>query len=104
MMDAFRAGARVRYIGSYRECDANTCTMEDPTQPAPLSREVGHYASLDANFAYTTATPVGESTLAVGVNNLLNAQPPPVYNAFTQSDPNYDYLGRYFYARMTHKF
>lgn len=103
-MDALRAGARVRYIGNFKECDANTCTMEDPTQPAPTSREVGSYATLDANFAYTMKTPVGESTLAVGVNNLLNTAPLPVYNAFIQADPNYDFVGRYFYARVTHKF
>ena len=47
---------------------------------------------------------MGESTLAMGVNNILNTRPPPVYNAFIQSDPNYDFLGRYFYARVTHKF
>jgi len=103
-MDAFRAGARVRYIGNFKECDANTCTVEDPTAPAPVSREVGHYATVDANFAYTMHTPVGESTLAVGVNNLLNTAPLPVYNAFIQADPNYDFVGRYFYARVSHKF
>jgi len=103
-MDALRAGARLRYIGNFKECEANTCTVEDASQPAPLARQVGHYATVDATVAYTLPSPAGESTLSLGVNNLLNAAPPPVYNAFIQSDPNYDYIGRYFYARVTHKF
>ena len=94
----------MRYVGNYKECDANTCTVEDPTQPAPLSREVGQYAAVDANFAYTLHTGAGESTLSLGVNNLFNTPPPAVYNAFIQADPNYDFVGRYFYARVSHKF
>ncbi|HYV44490.1 MAG TPA: TonB-dependent receptor [Myxococcaceae bacterium] len=100
--DALRAGARLRYIGSFKECEV-TCTVEDSSQPEPLSRQVGPYATVDVNVAYTLATAAGESTLALGVTNLLGTPPPPIYNALVQVDPSYDFYGRYFYARVTHK-
>jgi outer membrane receptor protein involved in Fe transport len=43
---------------------------------------------------------------SAGVNNLLNVEPARVYNGFAaNSDTSaYDYMMRYFYARISHKF
>ncbi|HZN95558.1 MAG TPA: TonB-dependent receptor, partial [Myxococcales bacterium] len=51
MKDAFGAGVRLRYIGGFEECEANICKVEDPGQPAPLSRQVEPSTTVDANVA-----------------------------------------------------
>jgi hypothetical protein len=41
-----------------------------------------------------------------GVQNVANTNPPYIFGAFAaNSDPStYDYLGRFFYGRVTHNF
>jgi len=37
--------------------------------------------------------------------NLFDAAPPAVYDSFlTYADPTYDFVGRYVYGRLAHKF
>ena len=48
----------------------------------------------------------GRSTIGAGVNTIVNVSPPLIYNGgFTPSDPSsYDYMGRFFYGRVSHAF
>jgi outer membrane receptor protein involved in Fe transport len=49
---------------------------------------------------------LGNTGVAVGVNNVFNTDPAVVYNGFLASSDaaTYDYMGRYYYARLTHNF
>ena len=42
----------------------------------------------------------------VGINNVFNAVPPLLYTGSNANSDakTYDYKGRYFFARMSHKF
>ena len=44
--------------------------------------------------------------MTVGVNNVMDRNPPLIYIGFqADSDaPTYDYMGRFFYARMAQTF
>jgi outer membrane receptor protein involved in Fe transport len=48
----------------------------------------------------------GRSTISAGVNNVLDQDPPNIYNGFlATSDSNtYDFLGRFFYVRLSQLF
>ena len=114
------AGVVGRYIGPFTECSpdggvvagSNTgpgfCYQKsaDPaTGVVYPSHSVSANMTFDALLAYRLKSPVGATTLALGVRNLLNTAPPRVYDSFlTYADPAYDFVGRYFYARVDHKF
>jgi iron complex outermembrane receptor protein len=113
-LNEWGAGANVRYIGAFRECEDNDCKLGtegdgspslDPDMP-PITRSVSAHVTGDLYGSYTLETPVGTSRLSVGVNNVLDQTPAVVYNGFTaSSDPSaYDFLGRYFYARFVQQF
>jgi len=114
-MDPIRAGIRTRFIGPFKECsdssgagDGGSCYV-DPNDANAIenpSRTIQPYYAVDANVAWTLNSGLGTSTIAAGVNNVLNVEPSKIWNGFTaNSDPSaYDYLGRYFYARVSHKF
>jgi outer membrane receptor protein involved in Fe transport len=73
-------------------------------QPYP-SHSVSPSWTWDAMASYRLASPVGATTLAFGVRNLFNQRPPRMYDSFlTYADPNYDFMGRYFYGRIEQKF
>jgi len=105
------AGVIVHFIGSYHECGdpagnfagAGLC-YQDPT----YKRRVGDFNSEDIYASYTMFTQFGRTTFSAGVNNVLNHNPPYVYNGFTNnSDPSAyadGYLGRFFYGRVSHSF
>ncbi|HTE52875.1 MAG TPA: TonB-dependent receptor [Kofleriaceae bacterium] len=96
-------GVNARYIHSIRECDGNDCAAEGAEM---ADRKVKANVTGDAFAQYTLKSPVGQSTLTVGVNNVTNQNPPIIYNGFlaTSDAATYDYLGRYFYARFTQLF
>ncbi|SEU10194.1 TonB-dependent receptor plug domain-containing protein [Stigmatella erecta] len=104
-MDPISAGVNVRWLNGYKECQANACDVEEGA-PTPLSRNVSSYYTVDLNAAYTWMTGVGNTTAQLGVNNVLNRAPPRLYAGFlADSDAStYDYMGRYFYARLSHEF
>jgi iron complex outermembrane receptor protein len=113
--DPLRVGVRGRFVGPYKECaDAflqaegggGVCHKDDPEAPDNYSRVVSPYYTVDANVSWTLNSGLGTSTLSAGVNNLLNVEPAKVYNGFAaNSDTSaYDYMMRYFYARVAHKF
>jgi iron complex outermembrane receptor protein len=94
------AGFNVRYVGTYKECDQNNCNGGAP------ARTVDHWYKADLFGSYALKTPAGTTTLTVGVNNLMDRNPPLIYIGFqADSDaPTYDYMGRFFYARMSQLF
>jgi outer membrane receptor protein involved in Fe transport len=105
-LDRLSASTNARWINGFKECEKNSCQVDNPSAPAPIFRQVESYYTLDANVAYNLETTAGDSTLQVGVNNLLDRAPAKVFNGFlANSDATtYDYMGRYFYMRLTHSF
>lgn len=103
----FNANLNVRWINGFRECQFNDCSVpEEEGAPLPISRNVEAWYAADINAGYSLKTDFGESNFQIGVNNVLDRNPAFIANGFTaNSDPgNYDFLGRYFFARVTHRF
>ncbi|HWN66833.1 MAG TPA: TonB-dependent receptor, partial [Haliangium sp.] len=109
------AGMNLRYIGAFRECDDNNCKLgtrpngdplQDPTMSAPLTRTVPDHVTSDVFASYTLETPAGTTRLTLGVNNVLDQPPAILYNGFlgTSDASTYDFMGRYFYARLVQQF
>ena len=96
------AGALLRYIGTFKECDGGVCSVT----PEPSGRQVGHNTTLDLNASYTLRTSIGRTSMMVGVNNVFDQQPQFVYAApLANSDSTaYDFVGRYVYFRAQHTF
>ncbi len=47
----------------------------------------------------------GTTSFSIGVRNVFDAAPPTVYDSFTTyADPTYDFVGRYVYGRIAHRF
>jgi iron complex outermembrane recepter protein len=110
------AGAHVRYVGGFRECEGNDCMLglnpdgssrlpEDGSD-RPITRFVEGYLTADVLGSLTLATALGQTMVTVGVRNVLDSQPPAVYNGFTASSDvsTYDYTGRFAYLRLTQQF
>src|SRR5262249_50822412 len=111
----FGAGGIVRYIGSFKECSTTDADSGDQTSSGGLcyanvmgmlTRDTGAYATLDLHASYGFSDGAGKMSIAVGANNVLDAQPKYVYSAaLANSDPSvYDYLGLYLYARIKQTF
>ena len=95
-MDDYRAAFIVNYVGGYER-------VTETTQ----SYRVGSWTTLDANFDWTLSSLKG-GTLGLGVNNLLDREPPeeiywsegwPWYNRALHSA-----RGRFLYARYKYTF
>jgi iron complex outermembrane receptor protein len=110
-------GVTEKFIGSYWECAddslANGGAMDgfglcngSQGGHADNARKVDPYFQTDIYASYALNTGFGKTTLAVGLNNATNAEPPRVYNAFTPtSDPTaYDFMGRFVWGRLTQTF
>jgi iron complex outermembrane receptor protein len=96
----FVAGFNARFVGDFLECDANNCNGGAP------SREVEAWRKVDVFGSYEIGGPAERTTLTMGVNNVFDQDPPTIYIGF-QADSDaatYDYLGRFFYARLTQRF
>jgi outer membrane receptor protein involved in Fe transport len=113
-MDRIIAGVIGRYVGNFKECsnpyDPGTaqgglCNLTDGTTNQN-ARQVGSYVQLDIHAGYSQPSTLGVTSFFAGVSNLFDKKPPYVYSAaLANSDPNtYDYLGRYVYGRVQHKF
>lgn len=118
-MEGIVAGAVARYIGNFKECanptDPTTasgglCNLYDPVTQATLVnpdvRQVGSYVQVDIHAGYTLPSKLGKTSFFAGVSNLFDKKPPYIYSAaLANSDPStYDYLGRYLYGRVQHRF
>jgi iron complex outermembrane receptor protein len=103
------AGVSMRYVGSFTECaDADGFNFGGlcSDNPTGLSREVSAYYLWDAFASYELEHRFGTSNVAVGVRNVFDQAPPVIYNSFTPtSDPTgYDFLGRFAYVTVGHRF
>jgi outer membrane receptor protein involved in Fe transport len=74
------------------------CSIDDT-----FVREVRASDTWDVFAGYAFDTGAGKTSLTLGVQNLFDAPPPRVYSAFLPSDPGYDFMGRFFYARIAHR-
>ncbi len=105
----FGAGLDMRFIGSFKECGNTSgvaggdglCYVSDQ-----YSRQVASYAAFDTYVSYSTKNWTGKTSVSVGINNLTDQRPAVIYDGFlAASDAStYDYMGRYFYARLTQSF
>lgn len=105
--EGFNVNANARWLNGYQECEANNCQPpENADDPPRISRRVESWYAIDANAGYSWKTDYGESSVQLGVNNVLDRAPVRVFNGFlaTSDAANYDFMGRYFYARLTHRF
>ena len=121
-LGGFLAGMTGRYVTSFNECsnpydpttaaggicsvisvDPNTGTSVSPN---PFRRRVHSYYQLDVHAGYTFTSTVGKTSLFAGIMNVTDKVPPYIYSAaLANSDPStYDYIGRYFYGRIQHRF
>jgi len=111
-------GFNIRYIGGYSECENDDCDsttfldtngdgMIDTETPGfHARRHVDYNVTADLFLSYAIKTAAGTTSGAIGVNNLTDQNPPYVDGGFlADSDSNtYDFLGRYFYLRLTQDF
>jgi iron complex outermembrane receptor protein len=113
----FAAGIRARYVGGFDECASAAGTTSagrglcsdhnvDPTigLPFPVHR-VASNTAFDVYTSYALRSTGGTTSISLGVRNAFDARPPVVYSSFlTYADPSYDFVGRFVYARIAHKF
>ena len=87
---------------------SNSCQVDESDANAvqPISRMVKDYYTFDANVSYDMDLKTGSAGAQLGVNNLFNTKPPLVANGFLASSDasTYDYMGRYFYLRLTYNY
>jgi outer membrane receptor protein involved in Fe transport len=98
------AGLNVRYVGGFKECMDNDCNTPENLQM--YSRDVDMNITGDLFAGYTSKNKVGTTRFTVGVNNITDQRPPLIYVGFAgDSDAStYDYMGRFFYARLSQLF
>jgi outer membrane receptor protein involved in Fe transport len=98
------AGLNLRFINSYKECVNNDCNSDENLEM--FARDVDANFTADLFGGYMFKSAAGTTRLTVGVNNLTDQRPPLIYVGFAgDSDAStYDYMGRYFYARLAQAF
>ena len=122
-----RAGLNMRFVGPYHECAdpnggssssglcyANNLNSDADGNPIPLGtpgafmqHSIPAYTNWDLALGYSLKSGAGLTTLALGVRNLFNTDPPRVYDTATNTNSDastYDYIGRFFYGRISHTF
>jgi len=105
-----------RFVGPFTECaDSNAggssgaaCSYHVTAasgQPFP-THQVPAEMTFDVSGAYKLRNPAGTTTFSAGIRNIFNTNPVRVYNSFlTYADTSaYDFVGRFFYGRITHAF
>jgi outer membrane receptor protein involved in Fe transport len=119
----FIAGVTGRYVASFDECsnpfDPTTaqggiCDLinVDPTTqkttvgPNVYTRRVESFYQIDLHAGYTLRSKLGTTNFFAGILNVTDKAPPYIYSAaLANSDPStYDYVGRYIYGRIQHRF
>ncbi len=106
------AGVNFRFIGPFEECEDNDCNTElaEPEDgeeaSAPSVRDIDPNVTADIFAKYSLKSSFGQSTLTMGVNNVSNTSPSNIFNGFlaTSDAATYDFLGRFFYARLVQTF
>jgi iron complex outermembrane recepter protein len=107
--DGASAGFNLRFISSYDECQDANCNgleEEDEMTRETFTRTVDSNLTADVFAGYSLKSKAGVTSLSVGVNNVLDQNPPLIYSGFAgDSDAStYDYMGRFVYARLTQAF
>jgi len=104
----FVGGVNMKYIGTIKECADSSGVLEGAGSNCYLNtgfvRDVGSYLQFDLFANYAVKSSLGKTTLGAGVNNVFNVSPPNIFGGFTAAtDPTggYDFLGRYFWVRLT---
>jgi iron complex outermembrane recepter protein len=116
-LNAFSADLFGRYVGGFHECAAGdgsnyggVCFADyrDASGALYAMHEVPQYFAFDLNLGYQQdwGEAYGKTTISGGIQNVLDTNPPVVYNSFlSYADPSaYDFLGRYFYLRLAQRF
>jgi hypothetical protein len=67
---------------------------------------VDSYVAGDLFASYELKSAIGVTTFGAGINNVTDATPGTIYSGFyADSDAStYDFIGRYFYFRMSQLF
>jgi hypothetical protein len=109
----FSAGIRTYFVGGFTECG------DDAGEIGPLSdaglcyastmavrRDVSPWNNWDANVGYQFASPIGRTSLTLGMTNIFNQLPPRIYNGFANNTDtyNYDQVLRQVFFRLQHSF
>jgi iron complex outermembrane recepter protein len=107
--DGASAGFNLRYISGFDECDDANCNGlkgEDEMTRELLTRQVDANLTADVFAGYSLKSNAGVTTLSLGVNNVMDQDPPLIYNGFAaDSDAStYDFMGRFVYARLSQQF
>lgn len=104
----FGAGLSAKYLGASDECGdsdglsfGGVCSID-----ASWKRRVERYVTFDGFASYTMDSGLGNTTVTLGMLNLLDRDPAKLYNGFlASSDPTaYDFTGRFVYARLQQRF
>jgi len=122
-LGGFIAGLTGRYVSSFDECsnpfdpttaqggicdviNVDPATGKSSVSANPLRRRVESFYQLDLHAGYTLRSTFGLTSFFAGVLNLTDKAPPYIYSAaLANSDPStYDYIGRYVYGRVQHRF
>jgi len=115
-MKGFGAGLTGKYIPTIKECGdrGQSLISNNPagagsgicSTDATSARVIDRYVAFDGFVSYTLPSSFGKSTLAAGMNNILDRDPPVQYSDGTyQGDPRtYDSMGRFFYFRVSHAY
>jgi outer membrane receptor protein involved in Fe transport len=96
-----------RFIGSFRECGAGDGTSYGGSCAAhpEFSRRVRSNVVFDLAGTYELKTALGTTGVALGVRNVFDSAPPMIFDAASNNtDPGYDFEGRYVWARLTQAF
>ena len=106
----FSAGIRTYVIGSFEECsDVDGAFAGDGLCYADKTakrRTVDAWNNWDANIGYQFTSPVGRTSLTLGMTNIFNQTPPRIYNGFanTTDTYNYDLVLRQVFFRVAQNF
>jgi outer membrane receptor protein involved in Fe transport len=115
-IEGLTVGTIGRYIGPSKECADSTgkasgsgfCWANNvdaagqPYAPHKIAQQI----TFDVFASYLLRSALGNTTLSAGVRNALNTRPTRIYNSpLTYADPSaYDFVGRYFYGRISQAF
>jgi hypothetical protein len=98
-------GTNVRYVGGFKECQTSDCATHLPAEDGHY-RDVEAYVTGDLFGSYDFKSSAGHTSIGAGINNVIDADPPGIYSGGApDSDGSaYDFIGRYFYLRLTQGF
>ncbi len=111
-LDGLGAALDVRALGGFKECagpegnipSAYTVQLSRCSFTHGQEHDVPPYATWNAQLSFGLRSGAGRTELVLGVENLLDTAPPRVYsNLVYPSDPGYDFVGRFFWLRLSHR-